>query len=148
MQRGTAGNIQQRGGADLEQEFFSPQVDVVERDGQLVIRADLPGVNKDDVRVEVTDDSVIIEGERRYEHEENQGGVYRVERSYGRFLRQIPLPEGVNPENDTANFRNGVLEITMPAPQAASRNRQLEIRDEGQAGQSAQAQGASAGGKS
>jgi HSP20 family protein len=147
MQRGTAGNIQQRGGADLEQEFFAPQVDVVERDGQLVIRADLPGVNKDDVRVEVTDDSVIIEGERRYEHEENQGGVYRVERSYGRFLRQIPLPEGVNPENASANFRNGVLEITMPAPQAASRNRQLEIRDEGQGGQSAQAQGASAGGK-
>jgi HSP20 family protein len=147
MQRGTAGNIQQRGGADLAPEFFAPQVDVVERDGQLVIRADLPGVNKDDVRVEVTDDSVIIEGERRYEHEENQEGVYRVERSFGRFLRQIPLPEGVKAENATATFRNGVLEITMPAPQAASRNRRLEISEEGQAGANAQAQGASAGSK-
>lgn len=148
MQRSTAGNIQQRGGANLAPEFFAPQVDVVERDGQLVIRADLPGVSKDDVRVEVTDDSVIIEGERRYEHEENQEGVYRVERSYGKFLRQIPLPEGVNAENATATFRNGVLEITMPAPQAASRSRQLEIKDEGQAGVNAQAQGASAGSKS
>jgi len=148
MQPSTAGSMQKRPGAALGQGFFAPQIDVIERDGQLVIRADLPGMSKDDVRVEMTDDALIIEGERRYEHEENQAGVYRVERNYGVFRRVIPLPEGVSAENATATFRNGVLEIAMPAPQARSRSRQLEIKDTGQAGENVQAQGATAGSKS
>jgi HSP20 family protein len=148
MQPTTAGSMQNRPGAVLGQGFFAPQIDVIERDGQLVIRADLPGVNRDDVRVEMTDDALIIEGERRYEHEENQGGVYRAERDYGVFRRVIPLPEGVSAENATATFRNGVLEIAMPMPQARSRSRQLEIKDAGQSGDNVQAQGATAGSKS
>jgi len=148
MQPSTAGSMQKRPGAALGQGFFAPQIDVIERDGQLVIRADLPGMSKDDVRVEMTDDALIIEGERRYEHEENQAGVYRVERNYGVFRRVIPLPEGVSAENATATFRNGVLEIAMPAPQARSRSRQLEIKDTGQSGENVQAQGATAGSKS
>jgi HSP20 family protein len=143
-QQGRAGSGKQRTGTNLGQPIFSPQVDVFERDGQLVVRVDLPGVSKDNVRVEMTDDALIIEGERRYEHEENQGGVYRVERSYGTFRRQIPLPEGVNAQTATATFRNGVLEIAMQAPQARSRSRQLEIKDEGQTGEQ-QTRGATAG---
>jgi HSP20 family protein len=116
--------------------FFAPQVEVFEREGQLVVRADLPGMTKDDVRVEVTDDGLLLEGERRCEHQENQGGVYRSERSYGRFHRLVPLPEGVNAENAQASFNNGVLEITMQAPKRQSRGRQIEIQTEGGEGRS------------
>ena len=110
-------------------ERFSLQVDVFERDNKLVLRADLPGMTKDDVTVEVTDDTVVIEGERQYEHEENEEGVYRSERSYGRFQREIPLPEGVKTENATASFKNGVLEITLDASQSSKNRRRIDVQD-------------------
>jgi len=111
-------------------ETFSPQIDIIEKEGKLVLRADLPGMNKDDVKVEITDDAIILDGERKYEHEENEGGIYRSERSYGHFYREIPLPEGVKTENATANFKNGVLEITVDAPKAAQNRRTIEVKGE------------------
>lgn len=111
-------------------ENFTPHIDVVEKNGKLVITADLPGLNKDDVKVDVTENAVILEGERKYEHEENQEGVYRSERSYGHFYRQIPLPEGVKTDNATANFKNGVLEITIDAPQLAKQKRRISVQGE------------------
>jgi HSP20 family protein len=120
----------ERFGRSRATERFSPQVDIFERDGKLVVRADLPGMDKDGVSVEVTEDAVIIDGERKYEHEENEGGVYRSERSYGRFHREIPLPEGVKTENATANFKNGVLEVTMEASQAAKNRRRIDIQSD------------------
>lgn len=109
-------------------ETFSPQIDIFERNNKLVLRADLPGMTKDDVKVEITDDAVIIDGERKYEHEENEKGMYRSERSWGHFHREIPLPEGVKSENATANFKNGVLEITVDAPQTTKKSRQIDIK--------------------
>jgi HSP20 family protein len=107
---------------------FAPDIDVFQRGNELVVRADLPGVNADDVVVEVSDDAITISGERRQEHEEERGGVYRFERSYGSFLRTIPLPEGAIADQAKANFKDGVLEITMPAPpEQVSRGRRLEI---------------------
>jgi HSP20 family protein len=120
-----AGGLRQGAG------FFAPQVEVFEREGRLIVRADLPGMTKDDVRIQVTDNGILLEGERRYEHQENQGGVYRSERSYGSFRRLVPLPEGANAENAKATFKNGVLEITMQAPQQQTRGRQIEIQGEG-----------------
>jgi HSP20 family protein len=108
--------------------FFSPPVELFEREGHLVVRADLPGLTKDDVHVEVTDEALTIEGERRSEHEERQGGFFRSERRYGTFHRQIPLPEGVNPDQVKASFKDGVLEVSMPAPQRQARGRQIEIQ--------------------
>jgi HSP20 family protein len=109
---------------------WSPQVEVFEREGQMVVRADLPGMTKDDVNVDITDGALVIRGERRSGREENEEGYYRTERSYGSFYRQIPLPEGVNAEEADATFRNGVLEITMPAPQRAEQSRRrIEIRE-------------------
>ena len=109
---------------------FFPHIDVFERDGKLVISADLPGLNKDDVKVDVTEDAVIIEGERKYEHEKHEEGVYRSERSYGQFRRQIPLPQGVKTETATANFKNGVLEITVEAPQFSESRRRIQVQGE------------------
>jgi HSP20 family protein len=94
------------------------------------VRADLPGLTKDDINIAVADDAITIRGERRQEREESEEGFYRSERSYGSFYRQIPLPEGVSAEDAEATFRDGVLEITMPAPQRAEqRSRRLEIKE-------------------
>ena len=84
--------------------LFVPPVEVVERDGTLTVRADLPGMTKDDIRVDMTENILTIEGERRAEHKEKQDGVVHSERRYGMFRRQIALPEGVNAEQATANF--------------------------------------------
>jgi HSP20 family protein len=108
--------------------FFAPPIEVLERDGHLVVRAELPGLTKDDVHVEVTEETLTIEGERRAEHEERQGGFFRSERRYGTFRRHIPLPEGVNAEQVTATFKDGILEIAMPAPQQQARGRRIEIQ--------------------
>jgi HSP20 family protein len=108
--------------------LFAPAVEVFEREGTFVVRADLPGLTKDDVRVEVTDNTLLLEGERRSEHDEQQGGVVHSERHYGMFRRQIPLPDGVNAEQATATFKDGVLEVTMPAPQRQTRGRRIDIQ--------------------
>lgn len=117
-----------QGMAAAGSEFFSPPMEIFEREGHLVVRADLPGLTKDDVHVEVTDEALTIEGERRSEHEERQGGFLRSERRYGTFRRQIPLPEGVNADQVTASFKDGVLEILMPTPQRQARGRHIEIQ--------------------
>jgi HSP20 family protein len=108
-----------------------PDVEVIHRNNELVVRADLPGLTKDDIKVDVTEDRVTLQGERKREHEEERGGVYRSERSYGSFYREIPLPEGTISEQTKANFKDGVLKITMPAPpEHVHRGRRLEITEE------------------
>lgn len=110
--------------------LWTPRIDVVERNGQLLIRADLPGLTKNDVRVETRDDMIIIEGERKAEQEDSKSGYYRVERTYGSFRRVIPLPEGTNTDQATASFRNGVLEIALKAPErSTSKSKRLEIQE-------------------
>jgi HSP20 family protein len=110
-----------------EESFWSPAIEVVERDGQLKVRADLPGLKPEDVHVEVTDDELIISGERKYEHEEKKKGYYRSERRYGQFYRAIPLPEGANTGQAKAQFKNGVLEISLPVPEQKSNRREIPI---------------------
>lgn len=107
-----------------------PQIEVLHNNGQLLVRADLPGLTKEDVKVELTDDILTISGERKEEKEEKREGFYRTERNYGRFFRQVPLPEGVKADKANATFRNGVLEVTMPAPKMESQARKLEIKEE------------------
>jgi HSP20 family protein len=109
-------------------ERFAPELDIFERDGKLVISADLPGLTKDDVKVDITEDAVILEGERKFEREEHDEGVYRTERGYGHFRRQIPLPEGVKTDTATANFSNGVLEITIDVPQSSKNRRRIQVQ--------------------
>ena len=121
------GGLMPRGFNELA--AWSPQIEMFERENQLVIRADLPGLKKDDVQIELRDDSVVIQGERQEERQEEREGFYSTERTYGRFYREIPLPEGADTEEATATFRDGVLEITIPRREAETRGRQLEIQD-------------------
>jgi HSP20 family protein len=109
---------------------FSPDLEILERDKKLIIRADLPGLNKEDVNINISEHTLTIEGERKQEHESIEGGVYKSERSYGHFRREIPLPEGVNPDTAKANFKNGILEITLDAPETAKNQRRIEIGEE------------------
>jgi len=103
-----------------------PNVDVEEREDKILVRADLPGVNPDDFRVDIEDDGLVLQGERRNVREETRGGIRRSERSYGSFRRVIPLPQGANLEAADAHFENGVLEIEIPLQQQA-KSRRLEV---------------------
>jgi HSP20 family protein len=116
-----------RGLRQLEQSIWSPQIEVSEREGEIIVRADLPGLTKDDVKVEISDDAVTLKGERKHEHEECDESFCRSERSFGRFYRSIPLPDGIDSEKAKADFSNGVLEITIPAPHHQARRRQVQI---------------------
>lgn len=114
---------------EFENVQWVPQIEVLQNNGNFMVRADLPGLTKDDVKVEMNGNLLMISGERKEEKEEKLEGFYRSERSYGNFYRHIPLPEGVKTENATATFRNGVLEITMPMPKAEVTTRKLEIKE-------------------
>lgn len=107
--------------------MWSPQIETLQRGDQFIVRADLPGLNREDVNVEVTDDAVIIRGERRDEFQDEREGYFRSERSYGSFYRAVPIPAGAITEDVNASFKDGVLEITMPAPPAQTRGRKIEI---------------------
>ena len=102
-----------RGGTN---ELWSPQIETFRRGDKIVVRADLPGVDKDDVDVNVENGVLTISGERSAENEDQGDGWYRTERSYGSFYRALPLPEGVDADHCDASFKDGVLEITLPAP--------------------------------
>jgi HSP20 family protein len=93
-----------------------PAIDLVEREGQLVLRADLPGMDRDDVEVQIKDGVLTVSGERKYENESKGEGFYRIERSFGRFSRSLRLPRGVDAGAVSASFDRGVLEVTVPKP--------------------------------
>jgi HSP20 family protein len=108
---------------------WAPRVEMCEKEGKFCISADLPGVKKEDLNVHVDQNAVIIEGERRQERTIDERGYYQSERSYGSFCRSIPLPEGIDADRATAEFKDGVLQIEVPAPQLRPRGRRLEIKD-------------------
>lgn len=98
-----------------------PSADIFEREGNLVIKAELPGIKKEDLDVSVEDGALVIHGERHAEEEVNEKDYHRMERSYGSFRRRIALPIGVTSENISACFQDGVLEVTAPLPVQQSR---------------------------
>jgi HSP20 family protein len=107
---------------------WAPDIDVVEREGKVIIRADLPGLKRDEVQLEIRDNALWLSGERRQEQEQREEGYYRMERSYGSFCRAVPLPEGVDVDKAQASFRDGVLEVTVPVPPGREARR-IEITE-------------------
>jgi HSP20 family protein len=111
-------------GVELYPKMWVPAIEVFERKEKFVVRVELPGLKKEEVKIEVTHDELTIEGERKVEKEEKEEGLYRTERTYGRFFRRIEVPEHVKAEDAVATFKDGVLEIEMPAipvPEAKKR---------------------------
>ena len=105
---------------------WMPAMDLVETDDHFVLRADLPGMDEDDVKIELEDTTLTISGERKGEHEEKSEGYYRVERAFGTFARTLTLPQGVDPEAVSASFDRGVLEVRVPKPEER-KPRRIEI---------------------
>ena len=100
---------------------FTPALDVVEKDGAYVVKADLPGLKKEDIHLELRNGTLTLRGERRDEHEENKDGYRRIERTYGTFERCFRVPEGVTEKDIHAKYKDGVLELSIPAPKAKER---------------------------
>ena len=116
---------------DASNTIWVPPIEVAYRDGNFVVSAELPGLTDEDVSVAITDSAIIIEGEREVEREEDEGGVRRTELRYGQFYRAIPLPEGANVEQARAEIKDGVLQVSVPVPQAQSNVRQIPIETTG-----------------
>jgi HSP20 family protein len=96
--------------------IWRPSVDVYEKDGNLVIKAELPGMKKEDIEVALDQGDLVIRGERKAESEVKEENYYRIERNYGSFYRRIPLPFEVKPDQITASYNDGVLEVRIPKP--------------------------------
>jgi len=105
---------------------WMPPMDLVESGDHFVLRADLPGMSEEDVNIELEDGTLTISGERKAQHEEKEEGYYRVERAFGTFSRSLTLPKGVNPEEVSASFDRGVLEVRIPKPEER-KPRRIEI---------------------
>ena len=109
-----------------------PAMDLVETDDQLVLRADLPGIDRGDINIEVKDNVLTVSGERKAEHERKGEGYHRIERSFGRFSRSLGLPRGMDADGVTASFEAGVLEVRLPKP-AERKPTKIEIATEARA---------------
>ena len=99
--------------------FWSPSVDIYETDENIVLKAELPGVDKKEVSVEVKDSTLILKGERKREKEVKEENYHRVERSFGTFMRSFTLPVSVKQDQVKAKFKDGVLEVTLPKSEEA-----------------------------
>lgn len=109
---------------------WNPEIESFQRGDEFVVRADLPGLERKDITVEVRDEALVIQGERTNEHEQEEDGRYWTERTYGQFYRVVPLPEGAIADSVKASFSNGVLEVVTKAPpHEVSRGRRVEIAD-------------------
>ena len=113
-----------RNGATLRR--WMPPMDLVESGDHFVLRADLPGMGEEDIKIELEDGTLTVSGERKAEHESNEEGYYRVERAFGAFSRTLTLPKGVNPDEVNASFDRGVLEVRIPKPEER-KPRRIEI---------------------
>lgn len=110
---------------------WAPAIEAFQRGNEFVVRADVPGLSREDLSVEIGEDALTIRGERKYDHEEEREGVFRSERAYGSFCRVVPLPEGTVGDSAKASFKDGVLEVVMQAPSPeVRRGRRIEIEGE------------------
>jgi HSP20 family protein len=108
---------------------WSPAIEVKEKEGKLLVTAELPGLKKEDVKVHIDGDTLVVEGERKQEKEEKREGYYHSERSYGKFYRSILLPEGAKIDQTAAQFNNGVLEVSVPIPEVKKASKEIPVQE-------------------
>jgi HSP20 family protein len=122
--------LESAGRSSLGTMNFWPEIEVHQAGDKLVVKADVPGLKREDINVELRDNELCISGERRSESEQSEGRYYRTERTYGSFCRVVPLPEGAKPETASASFENGVLKVEIEAPGSEqSGGRRIEVRE-------------------
>ena len=107
------------GEGEVSTRTWAPPVDIYENGDNLVLKAELPGINPDEVEIRVEDNTLYLKGERKFEKEVKEQNYHRVERSYGTFTRSFSLPNSVDADKVVANFKDGVLTLTMPKKEEA-----------------------------
>jgi HSP20 family protein len=105
---------------------WAPAVDIYETENELVLKADLPDVDLKDIDVRVENQTLTISGERKFEKQDSGKGYHRIERNYGSFVRSFTLPNTFDTEHIAADFKNGVLSVTLPKKEAA-KPRQVKV---------------------
>jgi HSP20 family protein len=108
---------------------WTPELEMFRRGADIVVRADVPGLKKEDVTVELADGQLMLRGERKQEREEKNEGYYRAERTYGSFYRTLTLPEGAKVDEAKAVIRDGVLEVVIPTTKVEDKKRRLVIEE-------------------
>ena len=114
---------------DLATGGWSPNVDIYESENEIILEAELPGLSRDDFEVSIENNVITLKGKREFEKKEENDNFHRVERSYGAFTRSFSLPRSVSAENTTADFRNGVLRVSLPKREEA-KSRRIEVTGE------------------
>jgi len=118
----------EKGEEELNAGTFYPAVDIIEGDKEVNLRAELPGMKKEDVHVEVNDDTITLRGERKIEKEDKKQNYHRIERCYGNFNRSFTLPTNVDCDKITARYEDGILEIIIPKiEEAKPKSVQIEV---------------------
>ena len=108
---------------------YSPRTDVVEDEKHFEVSCELPGLDEKDISVSLTDEILTIEGEKKYESEDNEKGYHHIERSYGSFKRVIPFSSEIDSENAKAEFKKGLLKITLPKiAEEESKTKQIPVK--------------------
>ena len=105
---------------DITERNWLPAVDVEEKDGKYLIKADLPGMKKEDIHIELKNGYLKLKGERRSEHEDKKENYHRIERTYGSFERNFRVPEGLTEKDVKARYHDGVLELSIPTPKTVT----------------------------
>lgn len=122
----TRGEGRREGQEGLVTGLWTPPVDIYETDDAIVMKAELPGIDRKDIQLEVRDGVLTLKGERRFEKEVKQENYHRIERAYGAFARSFTLPNTVQPDKVKARFKDGVLEVTLPKAEE-TRSRQIQV---------------------
>lgn len=105
---------------------WSPSVDIFETENELLLKADLPGVEMKDIDIQLENGTLALRGDRKFQNESKEGGFHRIERGYGSFARYFTLPDTVNPEGVKAEYKNGVLTVKLPKKEVA-KPRQVKV---------------------
>ena len=106
-------------GEELDKGTWAPAVDIYETNDSFVVSADLPGLNKDEIQIDLKDNTLTLKGEKKFEEKVSKDNYIRVERAYGSFVRSFTLPQNVDPEKIKAKYKEGVLEMTIPKKEEA-----------------------------
>ncbi|MER3446704.1 MAG: molecular chaperone [Candidatus Dadabacteria bacterium] len=106
--------------------MWTPAVDIHENDDSYIVKADLPGINKDDIQIDLKDSTLTIRGEKRFEEKVSRDDYLRIERAYGTFVRSFTLPQSVDADKIQAKYKDGVLELTIPKKEEA-KPKQIQI---------------------
>lgn len=113
-------------GEEFQKNVWTPAVDIHETENNFVVKADVPGINKDDIQIDLKDNTLTIKGEKKFENKSSKDNYIRVERSYGSFVRSFVLPQNVDGGKITATYKEGVLEVTLPKKEE-SKPKQIKV---------------------